>query len=115
MERAESLDQMFHLDDILVPDLGSVNMVDTRGIEDVGIASQDFLGGANATHTALVQKGYALAPSHLIEIGCRSHNGDAPLLKHPQHIPQLLAGHGIHTSCGLVKQQDAGLVHQGAR
>ena len=61
----------------------------------------------------MVEEGHTLTAAHLIQIGRRGHNGDAAVLEGTEHVPELLARHGVDACGGLVEEEHAGLVHQG--
>ena len=86
-------------------------MLNPWGIEHVGKAGQDLIGGTDALNHALGQIGHTLTAAHLVKIGRRGYDGDVTLLEGCQHLPQFLAAHGVNASCRFVEQQHAGRVN----
>ena len=115
METAEGFHQMLHFYHILALRGHRAAVADAGGIEDGGKLSQYGVGRADAAHLALVQKGHTVATAHLVEIGRGGDDGDAALAELTQHVPELLARHGVYTGGGLVEHKHAGLVDKGAR
>ena len=91
------------------------NGLDTWRIKYVPELFKDSIRGINATDLTMLEKRYALTTTHLIEIRRRGHNGDAPLLQHQQHLPQLLAAHWIYTRSGFIEKEHTRLMHQRTR
>ena len=87
-ERAEGLDQMAHLDDVVVCAGGIVlGMFKTRRIEHIGETAKDDFGGIDSTNAAMVEKRHPLAAPHLVKIGRRGHDGDTSFFQHAKHVP----------------------------
>ena len=114
-ELTEGLDEMLHLDDILfIRHVACRLALNCRGIEYVAKAVKNDLGRVNTLHPTLVEKCHTLAPSYLVKIGSGGNDSDTTLLEHGEHIPKLLAAHGVNTRCGFVEEKHRGLVYQGA-
>ena len=86
-----------------------------RRVEDVGKPVENDLRRVDAAQLAVVEEGHTLAAAHLVEIGCGGHDGDAALLQHAQHVPKLLAAHGVDARGRLVEEEHAGLMDQRTR
>ena len=115
MEITKGLHQMFYFYHGFRLLLCCGNGLDTWRIKHVPELLKDRIWGINATNLSMIEERHAFTTTHLIEIRCRSHNGDAPLLQHQQHLPQFLAAHRIHARSGLIEKEHAGLMHQRTR
>ena len=115
VERAESLDEMLHFDDVFFLACCSIlNIVGGEAfrIENLGKFRKNHLWRTDSLHLSVVEKRHALATSHLVEIGCRSDDGDVALFQHSEHFPEFLAADGIDARRGFVEEEHTRLMHQ---
>ena len=113
METAEGLHQVLHLDDVIIIDLGGPYRFDRRRIENVLKLLQNNLWFVDSPDNTLIEEGHPLAALHLIQIGGGGHDGDATLLQHQQHLPELLTTDGIDTRGRFIEEEHTRLMHQG--
>ena len=106
---------MRDLNHILVFCLRGFLVLNARRIEDVLKAVKDNLRSVNASDLPLVKECHPLTTAHLVKIGRRGHDGDAALLQHQEHLPELLAAYGVNTRSRFVEEEYAWLVYQCTR
>ena len=102
---------MFHLNDIFLLLILCYRSLYTWRIEDILELLQNHLRSVDAANLALIQESHSFTTSYLIQVWCRSHDGNALFPEHEQHFPQFLAAHRVHTRGRLVQEQYTWLVN----
>ena len=90
---------------------------DVVAFEGVQVALKvlnDGLRRVYADNLPILYQGDTVAAGGLIHVRGGYHHRDVVLADRFQDVPELLSRHGIHASGGLVEEEDAGPVDQGA-
>ena len=104
VERAEGFHQMLHLDDVIRFNFRRLAMLYSRWIKHIFEPIEYHLWLVDSHHLTFAQKCHSFTTAHLVEIGRRGHDSDAPFFQHAKHLPQLLAAYRVDTRCRFIKE-----------